>query len=496
MTVDRKAVATALVNERGGVVATGSVADDPAGYLELCRMWVRHGDPATVSVADDGEIRTLNVLSSAAGQLTVSVGPSDAADALDRAVDIAQQLAYGEISPRNGADPDVEVRRLTLAAHAMAVSGHAGRCAVVEVLRQCHPAALAAWDDPTEIAALEILRACPDPAEAIRLDPRQLSESMRDRVDPHRVATLAQTLSRAASDYNRKSAPETAACIAAAVESALACERACDSLARSLDGCLNEPLRRRAPRKTTTSELPQRRSASELAGAEGWIESRTGAHPVIPAPKLQPPPRVETTSGQMPVTPPTPPPTRGRKKSASDAARPPARTNRSSRSRVADDTPIAEGLPKMPEPPEFVEPVTTDMRPPAAPGPDMLSAPPIELPAELEDADDDLLIFSQARSAWFKGPAVDEPGKDWSTPADEGWRAAAAVASSDSPAGETTGSGLPRRVPQANLVPGSAILADAPPAPIVRDATTLASRTAGYFRGWSRARRETVRAGV
>jgi signal transduction histidine kinase len=41
----------------------------------------------------------------------------------------------------------------------------------------------------------------------------------------------------------------------------------------------------------------------------------------------------------------------------------------------------------------------------------------------------------------------------WTSPADEGWRAAQVVASPA--AGETTQAGLPRRVPRANLVPGS-----------------------------------------
>ena len=41
----------------------------------------------------------------------------------------------------------------------------------------------------------------------------------------------------------------------------------------------------------------------------------------------------------------------------------------------------------------------------------------------------------------------------WTSPADEGWRAAEGVASPA--AGETTQAGLPRRVPRANLVPGS-----------------------------------------
>ena len=42
----------------------------------------------------------------------------------------------------------------------------------------------------------------------------------------------------------------------------------------------------------------------------------------------------------------------------------------------------------------------------------------------------------------------------WTSPADEGWRAAAQVVAAPS-AGETTQAGLPKRVPRANLVPGS-----------------------------------------
>ena len=49
---------------------------------------------------------------------------------------------------------------------------------------------------------------------------------------------------------------------------------------------------------------------------------------------------------------------------------------------------------------------------------------------------------------------------------------------------EETSVGLPRRVPQANLVPGSPL----PPAPeralrIVRDPAAIAAHTTGYFRG-------------
>lgn len=56
---------------------------------------------------------------------------------------------------------------------------------------------------------------------------------------------------------------------------------------------------------------------------------------------------------------------------------------------------------------------------------------------------------AQAAQAAQAAPAA----QSWTSPADEGWRAAQAVATPA--AGETTQAGLPRRVPRANLVPGS-----------------------------------------
>jgi hypothetical protein len=82
-----------------------------------------------------------------------------------------------------------------------------------------------------------------------------------------------------------------------------------------------------------------------------------------------------------------------------------------------------------------------------------------------------LPIFDSLESDWFRrsgktltsaqhaqgaqGAQAGAPGAQgsWTSPGDEGWRAAQAVASPT--AGETTQAGLPRRVPRANLVPGS-----------------------------------------
>jgi len=100
----------------------------------------------------------------------------------------------------------------------------------------------------------------------------------------------------------------------------------------------------------------------------------------------------------------------------------------------------------------------------------------------LDDADDDLLIFAQA-SAWFDWPAEDEPtpAPAWSD-IDAGWSAAARL--EDPEVGEQTDVGLPRRVPQANLVPGSPLppMLD-PGLRIVRDPASMAAHTTGYFRG-------------
>ena len=110
---------------------------------------------------------------------------------------------------------------------------------------------------------------------------------------------------------------------------------------------------------------------------------------------------------------------------------------------------------------------------------DRSTTPPV--PAESNDGD--LLIFAAARSAWFTGHAEVTPDLDWANPNDSGWRAAE-KASTPAVAAETA-AGLPKRVPQANLVPGSP-LREERPLRIVRDAASIAAHTTGYFRGWRR----------
>jgi signal transduction histidine kinase len=123
-----------------------------------------------------------------------------------------------------------------------------------------------------------------------------------------------------------------------------------------------------------------------------------------------------------------------------------------------------------------------------------------------------LPIFDAVESDWFRArgrtlprPAAPQPAAApvaapaapaapaaaaWASPGDDGWRAAAeAVLSPVS--GGTTGAGLPRRTPQANLVPGSAGDREprvARPARPAEPPEAARSRLAGFQRGSLRAR--------
>jgi hypothetical protein len=123
--------------------------------------------------------------------------------------------------------------------------------------------------------------------------------------------------------------------------------------------------------------------------------------------------------------------------------------------------------------------VVDEERPPRITALDRSSAPPVPS----DSSDGDLLIFAAARSAWFTGTTESDGDVNWSNPNDSGWRAAQKAAT-PAIAAETS-AGLPKRVPQANLVPGSP-LREERPLRIVRDAASIAAHTTGYFRGWRR----------
>jgi signal transduction histidine kinase len=114
--------------------------------------------------------------------------------------------------------------------------------------------------------------------------------------------------------------------------------------------------------------------------------------------------------------------------------------------------------------------------------------------------DQRLPIFDSLESDWFRssgkppgnqrptpasaGAPADQPAAQpaWVSPADEGWRAAEALAVPA--AGDTTQAGLPRRVPRANLVPGSVGgSADAEVETPARSADAVRNRMASFQRG-------------
>ncbi len=109
-----------------------------------------------------------------------------------------------------------------------------------------------------------------------------------------------------------------------------------------------------------------------------------------------------------------------------------------------------------------------------------------------------LPIFEAVESDWFRhsGRSTGHTGSDplrlgdrqgpaapvnWTSPADEGWRAAAAA--NDPVAGGTTSAGLPKRIPRANLVPGTAAADLPPPGPPTRSADAVRERFASFQRG-------------
>ncbi|WP_235558123.1 nitrate- and nitrite sensing domain-containing protein [Sphaerimonospora mesophila] len=123
---------------------------------------------------------------------------------------------------------------------------------------------------------------------------------------------------------------------------------------------------------------------------------------------------------------------------------------------------------------------------------------PVLRNAPLEEPPEEFLpIFASVESAWFKRTTPTEAESEWQRPSavDAGWQTAAAVAQQPASDGKTT-SGLPKRVPKANLVPGSADAAAAsaaPPPPVLspdRARSRLSSFQQGVRQGRAVARGE------
>ena len=117
--------------------------------------------------------------------------------------------------------------------------------------------------------------------------------------------------------------------------------------------------------------------------------------------------------------------------------------------------------------------------------------------AEGLEPDSPLPIFESVESDWFRARGRTLPQRrdvtaspmatqSWTSPSDDGWRAAETVLA---PAvGGLTAAGLPRRTPRANLVPGSAGDQAGRSAKLAESAEVARKRLAGFQRGSQRAR--------
>ena len=103
-----------------------------------------------------------------------------------------------------------------------------------------------------------------------------------------------------------------------------------------------------------------------------------------------------------------------------------------------------------------------------------------------------LPIFDSVEAGWFSGSreapgssgVTATAGRCWSSPADEGWRAAETVEAPIS--GAPTTAGLPKRLPKANLVPGS--IPSTQPVVPNRSPAAARDRLAGFQQGASEGR--------
>jgi signal transduction histidine kinase len=139
------------------------------------------------------------------------------------------------------------------------------------------------------------------------------------------------------------------------------------------------------------------------------------------------------------------------------------------------------------EPPVFAPPP-----PPPPPVPAFAELQPLGLLDALPAADDngaDTPIFAAMLSKWF----TERQQAVWESEADAGWQAAEAAseATSEPAALEMTAAGLPKRHPQAFLVPGSigpGGLMSQPAAPPTRPPDAMRDRMSSYQRGLARGR--------
>lgn len=487
------ACAVALVAAGGSLIATDTFGDDPRGWVRLNSLLARTAPGQSVSVAVDGDVVQLAEFAAAAGQLVVRANSraSRSKDALDDAIAIARGMATGEVAGQPfAARPEINALRPILDTVASAARArHDAAEALTCLLRAVFPAALAAWDDPSEANAVAILTRLPQPGALQSISTEELAADLATVADPGQVAAMAGALTEAIRELGGGDDPSVAPSVSATAEAVSAWDRSLEGLIGLLQA--KRPRLDAAPPpprpqyEDDEDRGPSRHGTHTTVRLPGDLPDRQSLRALDPASQLHSVVDLEATQvipeSQMPVDGESHTRSIRRRRRAQPAELPqadqPAPNERPSRPALLDAFQSESMRQPDPEP----------RRHPWQPKDDVHIVDVASLMAD----DDGLMILGQARSAWFKRPEGEEPEPEtWNLPGDEGWAMARHVTEAPETEEPTTPAGLPRRKPQANLVPG-AVVADEHPRfdePIDRDPELLAQNTAGYFKGWGRAR--------
>ncbi|MEV3937610.1 hypothetical protein AB0K52_16725 [Glycomyces sp. NPDC049804] len=489
------ACAVALVAAGGGLIATDTFGDDPRGWVRLNSLFARSAPGQSVSVAVDGEVVQLAEFAAAAGQLVVrAASPAGRSkDALDDAIALARRMATGEVGGQPfAARPEMNALRPILDTVASAARArHDAAEALTCLLRAVFPAALAAWDDPSEANAVAILTRLPQPGALQSISTEELAADLATVADPGQVAAMAGALTEAIRELGGGDDPSVAPSVSATAAAISAWDRSLEGLIGLLQAKrprvdIAPPA---APAAYDDDRAPRRHGhdTHTTVRLPGDLPDRQSLRALDPASQLHSVVDLEATQvipesmvqAQLPVDGESHTRSIRRRRRAQPAELPQVeeQTERPSRPALSDVFQSESMRQPDPEP----------RRHPWQPKDDVHIVDVASLMAD----DDGLMILGQARSAWFKRPESEEPEPEsWNLPGDEGWRMARHVTEAPETEEPTTPAGLPRRKPQANLVPG-AVVADEHPRfdePIDRDPELLAQNTAGYFKGWGRAR--------
>ncbi len=423
------------------------------------------------------------------------------------------RIAIGETPRRAGIGKTLTAAVAETVQHAVAAvrACDSGVTALVGLLAEkatpipstARPPVPAARPAPAPSAPLRAIR--PESGEPLPREPLPREPLPREPVlptrrepaaaPPERVAPAAALPPTARPGFSYPTAPGAAAALSSARAAAIPTPRAAAEPRRGSEPPrtaqpsrinepprINEPLR--APEPPRMPERPRMPESRRLApdipppGSRSDWPLNTSAPSFSDQATFTDPVAVSDTANYPPVREPEPAPE-------------PQRNSRVTPPWQADDLPTEPPTLRLVEPAP-VAPAGDYGRDPLAgtpalrlvggdPGTTALDRPISPPPNDAGDGD--LLIFAQA-SAWFTGHVEDtEPAElNWDNPADLGWRAAERATSPI--LGEETTAGLPRRVPQANLVPGSPLPpAEDQPLRIVRDPAAMAQHTTGYFRG-------------